>query len=135
LRAVRLILVTLAAAAGGSAFGAAFLVAPLTYFRDGSGDWFPAEIIFLVSFPFTLVGASLLTGLSLLWRESLSDRWADYGGIILAALPVGALMPAPFFGAAGLFFGALFAAITAFLWSACYRRFALPPDMREPRNA
>jgi hypothetical protein len=135
LRAIRLILVTLAAAAGGSALGAALVAAPLASFADPAGDWFPAAIVFLVSLPFTLVGAGLLTGLSLLWRDSLTESRADYGGIVLAALPVGALMPAPFFGAAGLVFGALFAAITAILWSACYRRFALPPDMREPGHA
>jgi hypothetical protein len=134
LRRIRLILVTLAAAIGGSACGAAFLVAPLTNFRGSGDDWFPAEIIFLVSLPFTLAGASLVTLVSLLWRDSLSERWSDYGGIVLAAVPVGALMPTPFFGGAGLVFGSLFGAITAFLWSACYRRFALPPDMREPQH-
>jgi hypothetical protein len=129
--AVRLALVTGASAAGGSAFGTAFLVLPLLLIGNPNGDWSPVGLIFAVSLPFTLVGAALLAGLTSLWRGSPSRRFGDYGGIVLAALPIGALMPLPFFGAAGLFFGALFGGLTACVWAALHGRFCLSPDLQE----
>jgi hypothetical protein len=130
LRAVRLALVALAAALGGSACGTAFLLLPQRLFAGSSDDASAAGIIFLFSLPFTLVGAVALAGLSLLWRDSLGERLADYGGLILVACLLGALMPLPIFGAGGMIVGSLFAALTSGLWALLYRAFALPPDLR-----
>jgi hypothetical protein len=131
LRAVRLGLVALAAAAGGSICGGALIAGPSLIFGSADDAWFVMSIAALVSLPFTLAGTAILTGLALLWSGSLSGRWADYGGIVLAAVLVGALMPVPLFGAAGLFPGAIFGALTAACWAALYSRFARPGDLRE----
>jgi hypothetical protein len=89
-----------------------------------------AAVVFIVALPFALAGTAILTGLARLWRGSLSDRPGDYFGIVLAAMPIGAVMPTPWFGGAGLFFGAIFALLTAAVWALFYSRFALPDEIR-----
>lgn len=129
--AARLVLVTVAAAAGGSALGTAVLVLPLVLLGSPTADWSPAGLIFAVSLPFTLVGTAFLAGLARLCQVPPSRRLGDYGGLILAALLIGAVLPLPLFGAAGLFFGSLYAALTASLWAALHGRVCLAPELGE----
>jgi hypothetical protein len=130
LRAFRLGLVALAAALGGSALGAALLTAPLLFGGLGD-DGFPVRAVFIVALPFALAGTAVLTGLSLLWRDSLSRRYGDYGGILLVSAPIGGLIALPFLGLFGFLFGAMFGPLVAAVWALLYSRFALPPGMRE----
>jgi hypothetical protein len=133
LRAIRLILVTLASAVGGSVGGTAMVVLPdPAILGDGDYHLFAAEIVFAISLPFTLVGATFLTAASHLLSDALGTDWLDYGGIVIAAMWIGALMPLPLFGPLGAFFGVLFALVTAGLWAALYRAFALP--FRDPHH-
>jgi hypothetical protein len=135
LRAVRLILVTLASAIGGSVGGTAMVLLPGAAFLGGGDDrLFAASIVFAISLPFTVVGATLLTAASHLLRDALGTDWLDYGGILIAAMLLGALMPLPLFGPLALFFGVLFALVTAGLWAVLYRAFALPADIRDPHH-
>ena len=131
MRTLRLALVTLASAAGGSALGAAFVALPPVLLGASGDAWFMGGVVFIVSLPFTLVGTALLAGLALLLRDSLSRRWSDYVGLSLIAIAAGALMPIPVFGAAGIFFGAIFAALTAALWTFLYSRFSVLGEARE----
>lgn len=131
MRALRLCLVALAAATGGAALGAAFLLVPSILFGTPRDLWFLGGAAFIVSLPFTLAGTAMLTGLSLLSGNSLSRRLFDYVGLILIGVAAGALMPVPLFGAAGIFFGAIFAAFTATLWAILHGRFAVADEVRE----
>ena len=79
MRAARLGLVTLAAAAGGSASGAAFLVVPTLLSGTIDEGGFPAGAIFLVSLPFTLVGASLWALLYSRFAVPSEIRRLDHG--------------------------------------------------------
>lgn len=132
MRTLGLALVTLASAAGGSALGAAFVALLLVLLGVPGDVWFMGGVVFIVSLPFALVVTALLTGLSLLFAESLSRRWSDYVGLSLIAIAAGALMPMPLYGAVGIVLGAIFAVLTAALWTFLYSRFAVLGEAREP---
>ena len=79
--------------------------------------------MFAFSLLFTLLGAVLLTVVGYGLRSNLDGTWPSYLPIALVAVVVGPLMMAVTFGieVRGAVIGALFALLTATVWSILHR--------------